>query len=71
VDEQSALLYRDYAESVDANSSAPIGGTAFIGDGQSRDVTPYTLRKCLIFLGCDGVTLSLQYDRHAASNCTR
>jgi hypothetical protein len=35
------------------------------------DVTHYTLRKCLIFLGCDGVTSFLQYERHAASNCVR
>jgi hypothetical protein len=27
------------------------------------DVTHYTLRKCLIFLGCDGVTSFLQYAR--------
>jgi hypothetical protein len=35
------------------------------------DVTHYTLRKCLIFLGCDGVTSFLQYERHAASNWIR
>ena len=35
------------------------------------DVTHYTLRKCLIFLGCDGVTSFLQYERHAASNSIR
>jgi hypothetical protein len=34
-------------------------------------VTRYTLRKYLIFLGCDGVTSSVQYERHAASNCAR
>jgi hypothetical protein len=37
----------------------------------AQDVTRYTPRKCLIFLGCDGVTSSLQYDRHAASNYAR
>ena len=36
-----------------------------------RDVTSYTLRKCLIFRGCDGVTSRLQYARHAPSNCAR
>jgi len=25
-------------------------------DGAAGDVTPYTLRKCLLFRGCDGVT---------------
>jgi hypothetical protein len=35
------------------------------------DVTHYTLRKCLIFLGCDGVTSFVQYERHAASNWIR
>ena len=41
------------------------------GPVRTWDVTPYTLRKCLIFLGCDGVTSFWQYDRHAASNWVR
>ena len=43
-------------------------GAAAVG---AAHVTRHTLRKCLIFLGCDGVTLSLQYERQAAANCAR
>jgi phage terminase large subunit-like protein len=31
----------------------------------------YSRCKYLIFIGCDGVTSFVQYERHAASNCAR
>jgi hypothetical protein len=59
------MLKAGSASSVSCQARPKAGAAA---PPTGRHVTPYTLRKCLIFRGCDGVTPPWQYDRHAASN---
>ena len=56
------ILRFGFCNTVLVDDHGQIIGTAFIGfpsGGPRRYVTCYTLRKYLIFLGCDGVTSSL------------